>query len=454
MKKNVDLLHEPILPALTRLAVPIMATSLVQMAYNLTDMAWIGRLGAGAVTAVGTAGLFLWLSQGVVDLARVGGQVKVAQALGAGKNETAGHYARGAIQTGLFLAFIFGLICLILAKPLIGMFGLSSKEIIREAEHYLMITGGAIVFSFLNAVLTGILTASGDSKTPFKANVVGLGANIILDPVLIFGIGPFPKMGVIGAAVATVAAQMIVTLLFAAAVRGDKVVFHNFRLFEKTPSHYIKGIVQIGLPAGLRTVLMAGVSMVLTRLITGWGDTAVAVQRVGGQIESVSWMTAEGFGAAINSFTGQNYGAGQLERVKKGYAVSVKVMTMWGLITTAALILLSVPIFRIFIMEPDVVLAGSEYLIIIGVSQVFMCIEILTGGAFSGLGKTMLPSVVSMVLTGLRIPMALLFSATPLGLNGVWWALTLSSVFKGCLLFVMYLITLKKLGRSERVLQN
>lgn len=445
MKKNVDLLHEPILPALTRLAVPIMATSLVQMAYNLTDMAWIGRMGAGAVTAVGTAGLYIWLSQGIIDMARIGGQTKVAQALGAGKKDTAGTYARGAIQMGIVLALIFGLICIFFAGPLIAIFKLSSSEIIREAEDYLRITGGVILFAFLNTVLTGILTASGDSKTPFKANVVGLAVNIILDPVLIFGVGPFPQMGVVGAAVATVMAQMIVTLLFVRAVRKDKVIFENFVLFKKTQLHYIQGIVHVGLPAGLRTVLMAGVSMVLTRLITGWGDTAVAVQRVGGQIESISWMTAEGFGAAINSFTGQNYGAGQLKRVKQGYTASVKVMTLWGLITTAILVFLSVPIFRVFIIEPDVVLAGSEYLKIIGYCQVFMCIEILTAGAFNGLGKTMLPSVISMVLTALRIPMAIIFSATALGLNGVWWALTVSSILKGCLLFVMYLVTLKKM---------
>lgn len=195
MKKNVDLLHESILPALTRLAVPIMATSLVQMAYNLTDMLWIGRLGAGAVTAVGTAGLYIWMSQGVVDLARIGGQVKVSQSLGGQDEEEAGQFAKGALQIGIFLALLFGVISLLGAGPLIGFFGLQSGVIIRDSERYLQITGGAIIFSFLNAVLTGILAAEGDSKTPFKANVVGLVSNIVMDPALIFGLGPFSKDG-------------------------------------------------------------------------------------------------------------------------------------------------------------------------------------------------------------------------------------------------------------------
>ena len=89
MKQNIDLLREPILPALTKLALPIMATSLVQMAYNLTDMAWIGRVGANAVSAVGSAGMYVWFSQGVSNLAKMGGQVKVAHALGQGRQKEA-----------------------------------------------------------------------------------------------------------------------------------------------------------------------------------------------------------------------------------------------------------------------------------------------------------------------------------------------------------------------------
>ncbi|MEF9954978.1 MAG: MATE family efflux transporter [Clostridium sp.] len=454
MKKNVDLLHESILPALTRLAVPIMATSLVQMAYNLTDMLWIGRLGAGAVTAVGTAGLYIWMSQGVVDLARIGGQVKVSQSLGGQDEEEAGQFAKGALQIGIFLALLFGVISLLGAGPLIGFFGLQSGAIIRDSELYLQITGGAIIFSFLNAVLTGILAAEGDSKTPFKANVVGLVSNIVMDPVLIFGLGPFPKMGVEGAAIATVGAQMVVTALFIVAVREDKIIFDKFRLFTKTSFRHIKGIMQIGLPAAMQKILMAGISMILTRLVASWGDTAVAVQRVGSQIESISWMTAEGFGVAINSFTGQNYGAKQYKRVKDGYLTAVKIMTVWGILTTAVLIFLSVPIFRVFIAEPEVLAAGSDYLKILGVSQIFMCIEILTAGAFAGLGKTMLSSVISTIFTVLRIPMAVALSATVLGLNGIWWAITLSSVLKGMIFLGFYLVTLRKLKKVQKTIDG
>ena len=287
---HVDLLNEAIAPALTRLALPIMATSLVQMLYNLTDMAWIGRLGAGAVTAVGSAGMYTWFSQGFAILARTGGQVKTAHCLGAGENDSAAQYARGALQLGILFAVLYGLVSLFGASRLIGFFKLNSPEVIAQAEWYVRIACGLVIFSYLNAILTGLLTAAGNSRTPFIVNVAGLVFNVVLDPVLIFGIGPFPELGVSGAAAATVTAQALVSLLFFRAVLREKVLFPHLRLWVLVPVKIWREIVRIGVPSAVQNLIYAGISMILTRLITGWGDLAVAAQRVGSQIESVSWM--------------------------------------------------------------------------------------------------------------------------------------------------------------------
>lgn len=445
MKKKVDLLNEPILPALTKLAVPIMATSLVQMTYSLTDMAWIGNLGAGAVTAVGSAGMYSWLSQGIVDLAKIGGQVKVAHALGAKDEKSAAQYAKGAIQMAVLFALLYGMIAIFGAKHLIGFFGLKDPMIVEGAQNYLRIVCGMIMFPYINSVLTGLLTAMGDSKTPFKANVIGLAVNMVLDPFLIFGIGPFPAMGVIGAAVATVLAQVTVTTIFILTVRREKTLFGGFRLFSATPRRFLKEMIRIGFPSSIQNLIYAGISMILTRLVAGWGDTAVAVQRVGSQVESVSWMVAEGFAAAVNSFTGQNYGARSFERVKKGYSTAIKMMLVWGLFTTVLLVGFAEPLFRIFIREPDVLAAGVDYLRIVGLCQIFMLVELASIGAFAGLGKTAIPSVLSITLTTARIPMALLLSSTGLGLNGIWWALSISSTAKGCIFYVSFRMILRKL---------
>ena len=445
VKKNIDLLNGNILTSLTELALPIMATSLVQTAYNLTDMAWIGMVGSDAVAAVGAAAMYTWLSSGAAALARMGGQVKSAHAYGEGNRREAVQYGKGALQLALVLAAAYGIITNLFAGPLIGFFHLNSSLVVKDAIVYLRIACGLILFAFIGQTLTGLYTASGNSRTPFVANCIGMGANIVLDPLLIFGLGPIHGMGVAGAAVATVTAQFIVSLVLMISMRKDPVLAAQMRIWIPTPLSNIKTMVRIGFPAAIQSMLYCGISMVLTRFVTAWGDTAVAVQRVGGQIESISWMTADGFGTAINAFVGQNYGAGNLKRVKKGYMTASVIMFIWGIFTTCLLIFGAASIFSLFIHEPEVIPAGADYLRIIGFSEMFMCVELMTVGALSGMGKTMEASVITIILTTARIPLAVILGGTALGLNGIWWALTISSIVKGIIFFGYYLHIMKRM---------
>jgi len=154
-------------------------------------------------------------------------------------------------------------------------------------------------------------------------------------------------------------------------------------------------------------------------------------------------MTADGFSASINAFIGQNYGAGNKERVRKGFYTSSVIVVIWGIFTTLMLTVFPEPLFRIFITEADVIPMGVEYLRILGYSQLFMCLEIATEGAFAGLGKTLPPSIVSILFTSIRIPMVMLLGSK-WGLSGVWWSLTISSILKGVILIVWFIIYLKK----------
>lgn len=124
-------------------------------------------------------------------------------------------------------------------------------------------------------------------------------------------------------------------------------------------------------------------------------------------------------------------------------------MLGWGLFTTALLIIGAAPIFSIFIHEPDVIAEGASYLRIIGVCEMFMCIELMTVGAMSGLGKTMEASVITVVLTAMRIPLAIILGNTALGLNGVWWALSISSISKGIVFFIYYMRLLNRYTRRR-----
>ena len=442
MKTRINLLEGNILPALSALALPIMATSLIQMAYNLIDMIWIGKIGASAVASVGAAGMFMWLSNGLATLAKMGGQIKVGHALGAQKKEDAASYAQSSIQMGIVFAIGFGILSVVFADEMIGFFQLNSAQVIQDAKLYLMITCGLVIFSFMNQIFTGILTAMGNSRTSFIATGIGLVLNIVLDPLFIFGFGVVPPMGVAGAAIATVLAQLVVMLLFLYTILRDTVLFCDVHILYSYSSQHTREIFRIGLPSAVQSMLFSGISMVIARLIAGWGDAAVAVQKVGSQIESISWMTAEGYAAALNSFVAQNHGAKNTDRIREGYRLSMIVMLSWGVFCSLVLIVFPQLIFQVFIQEADVLPMGVDYLRILGVSQLFMCMEITTAGAFSGLGKTLPPSIVSITLTGARIPMAILLGRW-LGLNGVWWAITISSIGKGIVLLGWFLRDIK-----------
>ena len=435
MKKStsLNLTSGPILKTLSELALPIMASSMLATTYNITDMAWIGMLGAKAVAGVGVGGMYVWLSQGLASLPRMGGQVHAAQACGRGDYEKARDYASSALQLSLLFGLLFSAVCVLFIDPLLGFFQLGDAETYASARSYMLITCGLLVFSYLNVTLTGLSTAQGDSKTPLAANLLGLVGNMILDPLLILGIGPFPRLETVGAAIATVTAQMLVFLvLLIRSLRAQEPnILRRVRMFHRFSPDYYQDIFRIGFPTAIQGTLYCFISMVLTRMVSAFGAAAIATQRVGGQIESVSWNTADGFASALNAFTAQNYGAGNSDRIRKGYRISFAIIAFWGLLVTAAFVFRPTPIARQFFHEADAITIAVDYLIIIGFSEAFMSVELLTIGALSGLGRTRLCSIISIVLTGARIPLAMVLSQTALGLNGIWWALTLTSITKG-----------------------
>ncbi len=223
--QKIDLLNGRIVPTLIRLTLPIMGTSLVQMAYNLIDMIWIGRVSADAVAAVGAAGMYLWISQGLATIPRIGSQVKSAQAIGAGDIDKAACYAQAAFHMGGVLMAVFMMVCLLFNGPLIGFFKLNSPDIVADARSYLFIVAIGYVFTFTSQIYTGLFTAMGASTTVLRSTSVGLVANAVLDPLFIFGVGPLPNMGVAGAALATILAQGIVCIVFIFAGKKDTFCF-------------------------------------------------------------------------------------------------------------------------------------------------------------------------------------------------------------------------------------
>ncbi len=428
-----------------KLSLPIMGTSLVQMAYNLTDMIWLGRVGSDSVAAVGAASYFTWFGVSIMLIARIGAEVGVSQSLGAENKKRAAAFALNSINLVFILALAYGLLTFLFAPQLISFFRIGDQNVCEAAISYLRIIAIGALFYYTNPTFTGIFNGTGLSKLPFRINAIGLLFNIFLDPALIYGWGFFPKLGSDGAAIATIISQAIVTLLFLNLIRKGKSPLGCFLHPWKASIDTILKIIRLGLPVALHSILFSSFAMILTRIISKWGALPIAVQSVGAQIEALSWMTANGFSTALGVFTGHNFGANNWNRIYKGFRVTIGISATIGLIVTFLFFFFGKQIFSLFIPEEEAIRLGATYLIILGISQLFMCIEITTGGAFNGIGRTFPPSLVGILLTGARIPLAILLSSPIiLGMTGVWWSITISSVLKGVVLFTWFYLFIRK----------
>lgn len=436
MENKIDLTSGNISKTLLRLSIPIMGTSFIQMAYNMIDMIWVGKIGSEAVAAVGTAGFFPWLAMAFVAISRVGAEVMVAQSIGKDDKDSAKGYIKSSIEINIILSTLYMFTLIVLNKQLVGFFNLGDSNVIKMSEEYLVIIAFSMIFYFVNPILTAIFNGLGNSKIPFFINTVGLIINIILDPILIFGING-KGLGVNGAALATSLAQVVVTLSFIIVIIKTKNDYFKIKFFKSIDKKIYKEVLKLGFPVALQSGLFTIFAMTIGVVVASFGPEAIAAQKVGSQIESISWMVCEGIGYALSSFVGQNYGAGKIDRVEKGCKSALLISIVLGIINTLLLVFFARELFSLFINETEAIKKGASYLIIIGYSQVFMCVEIVVAGIFRGLGKPLIPSIIMIVLTGLRIPMAYLLSSV-IGLNGVWWSLTISSILKGVSLYILF----------------
>ena len=170
---------------------------------------------------------------------------------------------------------------------------------------------------------------------------------------------------------------------------------------------------------------------------------AVAVK-----IDTIAYMPVGDFGNAFSVFVAQNYGAGKIDRVKKGYRASLWTIGIWGLLITLIFIFTPTPIATIFFHEPSAIATAVSYLVIIGFSEAFLCIELTTIGAISGLGKTNLCSIISILFTSARIPLAMILGNTSMGLNGIWWAFSSTTIIKGIIFTGTFFWIIKKCPKN------
>ncbi|MGM1047347.1 MAG: MATE family efflux transporter [Bacillota bacterium] len=446
MKGTNDLTQGPIMPTLMKLTIPIIATNFISTTYGLVDMIWVGRLGSGPVAAIGTASFFINLAIALATMITIGTGIKVSHCMGAGQVEQARSYVKNGFVMSVVLGLLYMVFIVLTKDHLIGFFDLGSDEVELMAKQFLLISIVGTIFSILNTLYATILNAMGNSKQPFHIFSVGLILNIILDPFLIFGVGSFEGWGVAGAAIATLMANLLVTVLFFIHTRRSQFISKS----SVWDSHLMKEVIRMGLPITIQRVTFTIISIIIAKIIVRWGADAIAVQKVGIQIESISYMTIGGLQGAIAAFFGQNYGARQLDRIQQGYRKALLLTSIFGTFISLVFILFPQQFFSLFLSDEASLKLGTDYMRIIGFSQLFMCMELMTVGAFNGIGKTHIPPIFSILFTALRIPLALILSE-PFGLNGVWMSIALSSVFKGVILVFWFRKSLRNINVPQAI---
>jgi putative MATE family efflux protein len=425
-----------------------MAISFIQMAYNLVDILWIGRLGSRSVAAVGAVGMLMWMMNSVALISKVSAEISIGQSIGARRLDQASLYASHTTTIAILLGLAFGLCFLLFPQPYISFYKLE-QEIATEATGYLRIISIGIPFIFLILNFSGIYIGSGRSDIPFYFNATGLVLNIALDPLLIFGAGPIPSMGVKGAALATILSQGVVLLLFVRHLKKKNGLLGKFQFLIRPRRRHTINILKLGLPVAAMNTYFAFINMNLARIASLYGGhLGITSQTTGGQIEGITWNTSTGFSTALGSFVAQNFAAQKINRANRAFRYTLMMMGTLGVMVTLAFVLCGEGIFSVFVPEREAYESGGEYLLIIGISQIFMMLEITTQGMFNGLGRTTPPAIISIVFNTLRIPIAMILG-TRMGVTGVWWALSITSIFKGIILFSWYLILQKKLSSAE-----
>ena len=437
----VDMTQGAILPQLLRVAAPIMATAVLQMAHNLIDLFWLSRLSVEAVAAAGSANTYIWLSMALWFIGRMGAEIGVSQNMGKGDTATARHYANNAFVIALVLGTVFGAFLLLAHVPLIWFLNLDDPYVVQLTQQYLIVLSLSIPFMYMKSVISGFYTGFGDTRTPMVMNTIGIVLNMVLTPLAMFSL----NFGVIGAAIATTVAHVSSFFIFVWILKAKQNTPFgtDFRLFAKPVRVYVRQIFKWGNPIAIESALFTLLTMLVIRMIADHGTEALAANRIGSQLEALSWLVGSAYASAVSTFIGQNWGAKNYPRLREGFRTSVIVMTIWGIIAGGILFLGAYPLTRIFFHEPLEIELSIMYLQIVAMMQLTACLEGVAAGSFRGRGLTKYPTLVSTVCNVLRVGLSF-WLGQRLGLAGIWWGLTIGAMVRGLWMLTWYWLHTRK----------
>jgi len=430
----------PLREAIGRLAWPAMGSMLLLNVFQLIDAFWVGRLGTEALGGLSAATFFVWSLHSIGMLAGTGVNAVVARRVGERQAADAGFAAAHGLGLAVALGLATAAVVLPLEAILIGLLDLG-PGVERSALAYLTPVLCGMPIITVTYAMEAIFRGSGDTRTPMWVLGGTLVLNGLLDPLLIFGAGPVPELGIAGAAWATVIAHGIGVLV------GLRLLARREVRPRRSPIRpaLIATLIRVGLPIGLTNLLFCAIYIVLTPIISDFGDAAVAAIGVGHRIEGLAYFPCVGFSTAAATLVGQYLGAGQPGTADRAAWLA----TRYGAVLVAGLSLIYLafaePIYRIFSTDAQVVVVGAGYLRIIALFEVAMALEVVLEGAFSGAGDSLPPMAVGVPLTAARVPAAYLLSRR-WGVTGVWWAISVSTLLKGAIVALWF-----RTGRWKRL---
>jgi len=430
-----------ITPKLTSLAWPLVAGNLLQTFYNLADMFWVGRVSPEAVAAVSLMFPTSWMFVSVAMGLTAASVALVSQHVGAGNDRQADNVVAQTVLLTVALSVVLATVGYAFREPLVTLVG-ARGEVYTAALAYIEVLFVAIPFTFLFFVFRAVLRGAGDTKTAMWLMVFSAGLNVVLDPFLILGYGPFPAWGTRGAAVATLISRVLVAIVGVyILVKGDWGV--RLRLEDLRPDWpVLRKLVTVGSPATVDGAARSFAAVAMAALVARFGPIPTAAYGVGVRLMSVSWTVSGAVGQAAATGVGQNLGADTPDRAAEvtWKATAGTMAVLFG----AGGLMFGFPgaAMRIFIGDPAVVAEGVRFLRIIGPFLAFFGGLMVVQGGFRGAGDTTVAMALSFLSRWLlRIPLALVFaygwtvtvaglslSGFGWGVTGLWWAWAASAV--------------------------
>jgi putative MATE family efflux protein len=434
-----DFTKGSILRHLIIFSIPMFLGNLLQALYNTVDSIWVGHfLGANALGAVSVGFPIIFALIALMSGITMATTVLVAQYFGAGQMDRLNKAVNNSLVLLTASGIILSVIGVVFREFFLKLIN-TPPEIFRMASAYMQIYMWGLLGMFLYNVVSAILRGLGDSRTPLIILAYATIMNIVLDPVLIFGFGPIPAMGVSGAALATILAQLFSAVIsFKHLSARTGIIRYSPDMF-RLDFNLVKLMFRIGLPAGVQQVLVALSSLAVNSIANSFGAEVVAGFGAATRLDQFAFMPAMSVNLAVSALVGQNLGAGKIERVYE--TVKWSFILSAGITSIVSFIAFVRPdILMVLFTKDDAVLAeGVRYLRFMGFGYIPLALMFTISGVLRGAGDTTATMVLTLMSLWLfRIPVAKYLSSIPsIGVSGVWIAIALSP-FVGFVLHLAY----------------